>query len=129
MGSVKPKSDPSILSGFGEITMMLVLVATGLCSPLQAQPAVWGQVKSELRQEVAGATVPPRACRPHSFGSRPRLIMRATILSKSFRTGTFPWGPLRMGTLARRILRSRFAIHHVSPETSFYRLPFTEPRR
>jgi len=36
---------------------MLVLIAASLCSPLEAQPAVRGQVRSELRQELAGAIV------------------------------------------------------------------------
>jgi len=43
---------------------MLLLLAASLCSPLKAQPAVRGQVRSELRQELAGAIVTVQSLSP-----------------------------------------------------------------
>lgn len=39
------------------VTSAAILIATGLSSPLAADPAAWGRVQNELHQELAGATV------------------------------------------------------------------------
>ena len=101
--------------------MMLVLVATGLCSPLQAQPAVWGQVKSELRQEVAGATVTAQSL------SSPQLrFSTKTDNAGNYSFQELPDGDFSLGAIADGYIGTTYSpikVRYPSRESRDFVLP------